>query len=566
MSKENNRILTFFAISLVVVTAGGFLWLLGIFLGETIWFLAKRDSQSIDIEISKNQKLSEKVQLSLVGNSSFSGYSILRHPEFKKKLSQEYGIEVNYQEYDRTKKINLLNRGQADIWVTTLDRYLQEKPKGKIVGLIDRSVGADAMIVNSKKYPDIESIEDLNNLLELESDRAKRIGITYVRDSSSEYLARVLNSQFDAFNLAEFKNKTTKKAADAWELLKNPQENVAVGLMSEPYVTLAKKEGYKVLLSSKDTPKSIVHVMVASNRTLASSPEKIIQFLEAYYKLIDRNVLEPAQIKEYIATESKLSLEEAEQILQGIDFFTATEAQTWMENGTLANYIDSTASKLVATGKIREIADDSQAFFTSEFIERSAGNTGRLIRQLKTENPQIADRLAGVGHTIALKPEKIEKERAHDEHASKKYVMRATEKFASEEEQRERHQHLDQFKTTKVGNLKWNGTIAFEFASAQLDEKSSHVLEHVAEKISELNPETVAIRVVGHTSKTGTVRANQILSQQRAQVVIDALRDRGLQHKFISEGKGFSSPLPNYPPEHYNQQRTEIIIERIQHQ
>ena len=568
MSKENNRGLTFFAISLTIITAGGILWLLGSLIGEAIWLLAKRNSQSATIEIRDNSKrATEKIELNVAGNESFSGYSIISHPEFKKTLAEEYGIKINYQEHDRNKKIDLLDQGELDIWVTTIDRYLSEKPKGKIVGLIDRSVGADAIVLNNQKYSNIESIDDLNNLLRSERERGNKLGLSYANDTTSEYFALVLSSEFEEFNLEYFKIKETETARKTWHLLTSPRENVAVAVLSGPYVTLAKKEGYKILLSSEDAPKSIVHVLVASDRTLEANPEKIIQFLEAYYALIDRNVLEPTQIKEYIASNSKLSLEGAEKILTGIDFFTATEASNWMEDGTLRKQINSIASKLVEIGKIQEIPENSQAFFTSESIYPASINTGKLIRKLNPENPKIAERLAGIGETIAVARQDFEKhqakeqvneeEHSHENRDRRKYtIIGAIEEYTD--------QDLAEFKTTQLGHLKWDGKVTFKYGSAKLDPESSHVLEQVAEKINELNPQRVAVRVIGHTSRTGTLEANQRLSKQRAQVVIDVLQKRGLTHTFIPEGKGYNELLPQYAPDNPKQQRTEIVIERIQ--
>ena len=110
MSNKSNQFLTFLSISLTVVSAGGILWFLGTLLGEAIWVLAKKNSQPNSLELRENQRSSEKIQLNLVGNRSFSGYTIFRQPEFKKMLAREYGIALNYQEYNRNKKINLLKK------------------------------------------------------------------------------------------------------------------------------------------------------------------------------------------------------------------------------------------------------------------------------------------------------------------------------------------------------------------------------------------------------------------------------------------------------------------------
>ncbi len=564
MSKENNRIVTILAVSLTIVTVGGLLWFLGTILGEAIWLLAKRNHQYATIEVSQNNtKEREKIKLSLVaGNETFSGYSTIRHPEFKKMLAEKYGIDINYQKYDRDREIELFNNGEIDIWTTTLDRYLEEKPKGKIVGTIGRSIGADAIVIDKAKYANFQSTDAVHHLLR-SKDSQNKPGIAYVNDSSSEYFALALDDRIEEFNLKNFRTRQTNQEKETWQLLKNSRSNVAVGVVSEPYVTLAEKQGYEVLLSSQDFDKSIVHVIVASDRTLEVNPEKVIQFLEAYYYLIDRNVLEPVKIKEYIANESKISLEEAEKVLTKIDFFTAVEARNWMQDGRLEASLDSVASILLKSGLIQEIPDNYQAFFTSEYLERASTNTAKLIGELETTDPKLAERLAGIGQTIAIENNRDKTQDLEAEHTHEKSINRGKEKFSSETEHREQHQYLEEFKTTKLGNLKWSGKIVFEFGSAELNQQSIHVLQHVAEKISELNPETVAIRVIGHTSKSGTLEANQTLSQQRARAVVDVFQKRGLTHKFIAEGKGFNDPLPNYAPEDPKQQRTQIIIERI---
>ncbi|MGK7916677.1 MAG: OmpA family protein, partial [Prochloraceae cyanobacterium] len=88
-------------------------------------------------------------------------------------------------------------------------------------------------------------------------------------------------------------------------------------------------------------------------------------------------------------------------------------------------------------------------------------------------------------------------------------------------------------------------------------------LDRLAQKISEFNASTEAVRVIGHTSRTGTGQINQTLSLERAEVVVEALRDRGLSHKFVAEGNGFETPLPDFSPKDPRQQRTEIRLVRI---
>jgi hypothetical protein len=114
----------------------------------------------------------EKTSITLLGDT-FSGYSTFRTAEFRSSLYQ-MGIDLKYQdEFNQIRRAEQLNQNDADIYVTTLDQFLLHKPQGKIVGLIDRTVGADAVVLNTKKYPFLKSVQDLGKLeyCPLNSDR-----------------------------------------------------------------------------------------------------------------------------------------------------------------------------------------------------------------------------------------------------------------------------------------------------------------------------------------------------------------------------------------------------------
>ncbi|NJO94629.1 MAG: ABC transporter substrate-binding protein, partial [Hydrococcus sp. RM1_1_31] len=252
---------------------------------------------------------------------TFSGYSTFRSPEFKKALSQ-IGIELKYQdEFDQTKRAEALNQNQADLYVTTLDQFLKQKPQGKIVGLVDRTVGADAVVLNTKKFPSLKSVQDLEKL------KPGQYSISYAADTPSEYLALVLDTKFEAFKLSNFESQSVADASDAWKQLQDPNQNLAVAVLWEPYVTMSRKQGYTVALSSQDAPTAIVDVIVASNRLIESQPKVVSDFLEAYYRRIDRYYREPNLLKEQIAKDGNLTNAEATTVLNGIDFFNSVEAK-----------------------------------------------------------------------------------------------------------------------------------------------------------------------------------------------------------------------------------------------
>ncbi len=480
--------------------------------------------------VSNNQgNHSQTLQKITLLGDTFSGYSTFRAAKFQEKL-KELGLNLNYQdEFDQAKRASLLNQNQADLLVTTLDQFLQQKPQGKIVGMLDRTIGADAIVLNTPQYPELHTLIDLKRLVQQHRTKIEELSLAYAGDTASEYLALVLDTKLDSFNLSDFKLKEVADASDAWEILQNPQENVAVAVLWEPYVTEARKQGYTVVLSSQDAPKSMIDVIVASDRLIESQPDTITKFLAAYYRVIDSNFTEPSYLKQQIAKDGNLSPPQAMSVLKGIDFFTSIEAKNWMEDGTLAQRIRSIAATLVLTGRMNQVPSQPQDLFTSQFVNEAASSTETLISLIRADNPHLAERLAG------------------------NYVTIPMPKISANQIQ----------KTSDIGNLQVKGEVLFDGGSTTLSDQSQKTLDQLAQEIGEFNENTVGIVVIGHTSKDGSPSANLKLSQKRARIVAQALRDRGLKHKITAEGKGFYLPLSKVPPDDPRQQRTEIRLVRI---
>ena len=524
MSKKDNPLVLIIAILVTLGILGGGVLILNKTAPDLLGSISDNNSNN---NSSGNQSNSAQGELKLLGDT-FSGYSTFRSDEFQEAL-KEVGITLNYEnEFDQAKRANLLNEGNADLYVTTLDQFLKQQPQGKIVGLVDRTIGADAVVLNTKKYPQLKSLRDLNNLLK--SNQGNSLGITYAVDTPSEYLALVLSTGFEDFNLSDFEVKEVVDASEAWTTLQDSSQNIAVAVLWEPFVSQARKQGYTVVLSSQDAPTAILDVIVASDNLLNTQPDVVTDFLEVYYRRIDANVREPSQLKTQIAQDGELSTDEATTVLDGIDFFTSIEAKNWISDGTLEKRIGSTAAVLVLSGRLDTVPQNINDLFTNQYINKAASNTQTLIDLVKLDNPDLAKRLTGEGSTIADAPT-----------ISDDQITNAPD----------------------IGNLQIRGEVKFDKGAANLSQESEKTLDQLTEKIKEFNIQTVAIRVIGHTSKTGSSQLNQQLSQQRAQVVVNALRNRGIQHNITAEGKGFSSPLSGISPEDPSQQRTEIRLVRI---
>ena len=525
MSKRDRPVILIIAI----LFAGALIFGLGPIIGAFTEILTRDASKQNDRTESVEGNLVHRKTLKVLGDT-FSGYSTFRSSEFQAAL-QEIGLTLIYQnEFDQEQRADLLNQGKADVLLTSLDQFIKQQPQGKIIGLLDRTVGADAVVLNTQKYPQLKSLLDLSKLVKEARDRGGKLTLTYAGDTPSEYLALVLSTKFDNFNLSDFEIKSVVDASEAWELLQDPNQNVAVSVLWEPFVTQARNQGYTVVLSSQDAPKAIVDVIVASDNIIESQPDKISDLLEAYYRRIDANVGEPLQLLNQIAEDGNLSEQEATAILEGIDFFNSLAAKEWMTEGTLETRISSTAAVLVLSGKLSDLPANANQLYNSKFITKPAANTATLMSLVRAENPELAEKLSG-----------------------KEMIMDSLNSVT-----------LNPVKTgADIGNLRVRGEVKFTVGSSDLNSESQQTIMNLAQELREFNPQTVAVRIIGHTSKGGPAEMNQKLSEQRAQSVVNYLRSLGIKHQLVAEGKGFDFPLSGIEPEDPRQQRTEIRLVRI---
>jgi OmpA-OmpF porin, OOP family len=181
---------------------------------------------------------------------TFSGYSTFRSDAFIEKITKR-DLGISYEnEFDQKKRAQRLGNG-ADVIVTTLDQFLLNKPDGHIVGLIDKTVGADAVVLNTKQFPSLKSLNDIKAL------KAKNPGLklVYSAGTPSEYLAKLLDIRFEGFKLADFQIVKVEESTEAYKLLQS-DPSVAVAVLWEPFVSKAKRDGNTITLSSRDIPDS----------------------------------------------------------------------------------------------------------------------------------------------------------------------------------------------------------------------------------------------------------------------------------------------------------------------
>jgi OOP family OmpA-OmpF porin len=156
-----------------------------------------------------------------------------------------------------------------------------------------------------------------------------------------------------------------------------------------------------------------------------------------------------------------------------------------MSDDTLSKRIGATAAVLSLAGQLEQIPTDTKGLYTSQFLARAAENTQVLIDLVRANDPDLAERLAGNRKVTATKPEL----------------------------------NASQIRNAQsIGNLQVRGEVKFPSGSSELASQSQQILNQLAKEIGEFSSQTIAVRVIGHTSQTGDAETNQILSQQRAQV------------------------------------------------
>jgi outer membrane protein OmpA-like peptidoglycan-associated protein len=244
---------------------------------------------------------------------------------------------------------------------------------------------------------------------------------------------------------------------------------------------------------------------------------------------MDQSARDDSQLKTLIQTDGNLLPAQADLVLDGIDFFTSIEAGRWMDDGTLAKRIDATAAILVLSGQLSQVPQ-AQNLYSDRFIAEAVANTQSLIQLVQADDPELAKFLTGDVGTeqpqAQLTPEAIQS-------------------------------------AQPIGDLEVRGEVKFGAGSAAIATEGQQTLTKLAAEINEFNTETVAIRVIGHTSQTGGAGINQRLSQQRAEAVVQYLKNQAVNHNIVAEGKGFSEPLPGIAANDPQNQRTEIRLVRI---
>jgi NitT/TauT family transport system substrate-binding protein len=220
---------------------------------------------------------------------------------------KEQNLEVDARfEDDLPTAFAAIDSGNIDMHMRTIGEY-QNRPAniakgGKIIGMIDQSVGGDGVVADGS----IKTAADMK-------------GKTLAQTPS---LPAVLLLQLDLKKVGlSLKDLDMKLSEPGDAVATFSDTSIAAVATSEPYLSQTIKQNpdrkAHLLSSSKDYPGYIVDVVIARDDDLATNPDKYRRFLVALYKSISLYKTDPEKFIAIAAPHYNLSPEEFKNSITG---------------------------------------------------------------------------------------------------------------------------------------------------------------------------------------------------------------------------------------------------------
>jgi OOP family OmpA-OmpF porin len=264
-------------------------------------------------------------QTIVIEGDAWSGYAAFRDPD----LLDGTGYTAQYvEQVCQDVRAADLTAGRAGIAVTTLDQFVLHQPDATLVGVIDQSLGADALVLNTVDVPYLDSIDDLPELVEQYEEGGEQPVLAYTGNSPSEMLLNELANTSEELDLTDFDLVSVDQSASAYEMLRDNRAQLAV--IWEPETSAAEAAGYTVALSSADVPDSIVDVIVASDELIERDPDAVRAVVGSFYSTMDGYLANPAELERFIAEDGGLDREDARSVIDGVQLYGTQEADAFM--------------------------------------------------------------------------------------------------------------------------------------------------------------------------------------------------------------------------------------------
>ena len=427
-----------------------------------------------------------------LGLDNYLGYYPLRSQKMKQRLLQEgYKLNVSDDGADYNSRTEKIRSGELDFAVFTVDSYLLNAAPdfpGQIVMVISESKGADAIVAKKE-------IKTVNDLTE----------IAVTLDSPSHQLVKASIIDFGLDGLKE-KLVPADGSSGALEALLSGE--VSAAALWEPDISTALADDrFKTLLSTRDTSKLVVDILVASDAVVNDQSEKLEVLLETYFPVLRDYLKDTERLTSEIQSDAKLSPEAAERVVNSVAWFSlAQNAGQWFgiqsksspqPEFRIVDTVDLTTDILTSFGDFQS----SPLPAGGAFPLISSQVLGKL-QERQADGQSIAD---GRVNFSRLSPAQ----------------------WTS----------LDEVASLKIR------PISFRRGTDDVSEESVTELEAVKNVLSRYP--RYRLRVEGHTSTQGDVAANKALSQARAESVQRYLVEHlnVSPHRVQAVGLGPDEPL-----------------------
>jgi len=117
----------------------------------------------------------------------------------------------------------------------------------------------------------------------------------------------------------------------------------------------------------------------------------------------------------------------------------------------------------------------------------------------------------------------------------------------------------DMFDWSKL-NSAFERPILFDFNKADIKDESIPIIDEIVDAL--MSKPTIRLEIQGHTDNIGTMEINQMLSERRAQAVLDMLVAKGIETRRLRyRGFGFTQPVaPNDTEENKAKNRRTVFV------
>jgi outer membrane protein OmpA-like peptidoglycan-associated protein/ABC-type taurine transport system substrate-binding protein len=445
---------------------------------------ARQAHEQVIAETSGDSRYRHNLNLAL---DEFSGYAILRSTDFRQGL-RDKAIRLNLvdDKADYNLRLRRLQSGDVQMAAFTIDALIKASANlgdlpAVIVGIIDETRGADAMVAAKARYPNVDSL----------NDPATRFVLT--GNSPSETLTRVVMTHFSLSDLAQQPLIVMQSPQQVIERYRqSPPNSVDVFVVWEPFVSeILENDAMHVVVDSSRFRGYIVDVIVVGRDFLLKN-EAIVRDVMASYFTAAYNyrqkmvalVFDDAQQQN-----ASLTQKQAEKLVEGIRWKNTQENFAHfgiLTDSSLQHIEDMIANITKVLMQTSGIQQDPTGASPAKLFNQ------RVLRELRESSfhPGLASE--------TIQPDQIELP------------------ALSEAEWTQ----LREVGELEVPNLVFaRGTTSLTTASlATLDEL-----------VGTLNTwPQYYLRVRGNASQKGDLQANRQLAQRRAQAAADYLIKRGI--------------------------------------